>query len=156
MNLDCVYQPNTSRITYEVIEGEVIIVDFDSGAYYSINALGSVIFNWVVQGMRLGEIICTLENHYIQTDHNIVQAVNEFLQALLDDGIIVRNAGTSAHIVEGASEMLGEDLLETIQFTDPVLEKYTDMEELLLLDPIHEVDEEGWPFTAENESTIPT
>jgi hypothetical protein len=25
------------------------------------------------------------------------------------------------------------------------LHKYTDMEELLLLDPIHDVDETGWP-----------
>jgi hypothetical protein len=27
----------------------------------------------------------------------------------------------------------------------PVLEKYTDMQELLLLDPIHDVEEAGWP-----------
>jgi hypothetical protein len=25
------------------------------------------------------------------------------------------------------------------------LQKFTDMQELLLLDPIHEVDERGWP-----------
>ena len=30
-------------------------------------------------------------------------------------------------------------------FTNPVLEKFTDMAELLLLDPIHEVDDSGWP-----------
>jgi hypothetical protein len=27
----------------------------------------------------------------------------------------------------------------------PVLERYTDMQELLFLDPIHDVDESGWP-----------
>jgi hypothetical protein len=33
-----------------------------------------------------------------------------------------------------------------LAFTQPVLEVYTDMQDLLLLDPIHEVDEEaGWP-----------
>jgi hypothetical protein len=26
-----------------------------------------------------------------------------------------------------------------------VLERYTDMQELLLLDPIHDVDQTGWP-----------
>ncbi len=30
-------------------------------------------------------------------------------------------------------------------FCLPIIEKYTDLEELLLLDPIHEVDESGWP-----------
>jgi hypothetical protein len=29
-----------------------------------------------------------------------------------------------------------------------VLQKYTDMADLLLLDPIHEVDEQGWPQPA--------
>jgi len=26
-----------------------------------------------------------------------------------------------------------------------VVEKYTDMQDLVLLDPVHEVDERGWP-----------
>ena len=30
-------------------------------------------------------------------------------------------------------------------FVPPSLHKYVDMQELLLLDPIHEVDETGWP-----------
>jgi hypothetical protein len=30
-------------------------------------------------------------------------------------------------------------------FVAPVLHKHTDMQDLLLLDPIHEVDETGWP-----------
>jgi hypothetical protein len=30
-------------------------------------------------------------------------------------------------------------------FEPPTLEHYTDMEYFLLLDPIHEVDESGWP-----------
>jgi hypothetical protein len=31
------------------------------------------------------------------------------------------------------------------EFVTPCLQKYTDMEELLLIDPIHEIDEVGWP-----------
>ena len=30
-------------------------------------------------------------------------------------------------------------------FVPPTLEKYTDMQDLVLLDPVHEVDERGWP-----------
>jgi hypothetical protein len=33
---------------------------------------------------------------------------------------------------------------------------YTDMEELLLLDPIHDVDETGWPVRAEAAEPGPT
>jgi hypothetical protein len=30
-------------------------------------------------------------------------------------------------------------------YAAPVLEKFTDMEAMLLLDPVHDVDEKGWP-----------
>ena len=30
-------------------------------------------------------------------------------------------------------------------YTAPAVQKYDDLEDLLLLDPIHEVDEAGWP-----------
>jgi hypothetical protein len=32
-------------------------------------------------------------------------------------------------------------------FSPPVLQKFSDMQELLLVDPIHEVKAEGWPLT---------
>ncbi len=35
-------------------------------------------------------------------------------------------------------------------YATPTLSKYTDMEELLLLDPIHEVDAQGWPIARDD------
>lgn len=34
---------------------------------------------------------------------------------------------------------------DKLHFEEPIFHKYTDMEDLLLLDPIHDVDETGWP-----------
>ena len=34
---------------------------------------------------------------------------------------------------------------ERLWFEAPSLEKYTDMQDLVLLDPVHEVDQTGWP-----------
>ena len=41
-----------------------------------------------------------------------------------------------------------EHVITISAFETPVLEKYTDMAELLLLDPIHDVDATGWPHPA--------
>ena len=57
--------------------------------------------------------------------------VFEFLDWLESDGYR-KAVGTSSK-----TEKLG--------FEAPILQKYTDMQDLLLLDPIHEVDEAGWP-----------
>jgi hypothetical protein len=49
--------------------------------------------------------------------------------------------------VEGVAgaDVPGDDVQGELPFVAPVLDKYTDMQELLLLDPIHEVDASGWP-----------
>jgi len=41
----------------------------------------------------------------------------------------------------------GTDGQSVNAFEKPKLQKFTDMQDLLLLDPIHEVDEAGWPHT---------
>ncbi len=150
INSDLIYHPNTSRITYEIIEGEVIIVDFDTGVYYSINALGSVIFNWLVQGAKFGKILSALEQHYNNTATDIAQAVNSFIAALLQDTIIVLSEEKRDDDTSTLEPPL-EGLTDSATFEPPILTKYTDMQELLLLDPIHEVDEEGWPFTQQDD-----
>jgi hypothetical protein len=33
------------------------------------------------------------------------------------------------------------------EYRSPAIERFDDLEELLVLDPIHEVDEAGWPVT---------
>jgi len=38
---------------------------------------------------------------------------------------------------------------ERSAFAPPVLERYTDMQDYFLLDPIHEVSPEGWPKPAQ-------
>ena len=53
--------------------------------------------------------------------------------------------------VDGVASIALDQLLpstnghEKPSFNAPALQKYSDMQELLLLDPIHDVDEAGWP-----------
>jgi hypothetical protein len=46
---------------------------------------------------------------------------------------------------EAGDDMTAASAAAPQEFVEPLLQKYTDMEEMLLLDPIHEVDEHGWP-----------
>jgi hypothetical protein len=39
-------------------------------------------------------------------------------------------------------------------FEPPLLEKYTDMQDLVLLDPVHEVDSTGWPAPKPDASAV--
>ena len=39
-----------------------------------------------------------------------------------------------------------------LPFVAPKLETYTDMQDIILLDPVHKVDSRGWPHAAETPS----
>ena len=54
---------------------------------------------------------------------------------------IDKDLTTKEHITK--AEIFPE--IERPVFKPPLLKRYTDMQELLILDPIHEVDDTGWP-----------
>ena len=68
----------------------------------------------------------------------IAAEVERFVEELISEQLIVP---TDANGATGSEQ----DLILKTAFNSPTLQKFTDMQELLLVDPIHEVSEEGWP-----------
>jgi hypothetical protein len=98
------------------------------------------------------EIVDMLSKRYDAAIINIQKAVRDLVLELIREGILVPRTTDS-----GGENLSKEDLQDIFiikehRFEIPALEKYTDMEELLLLDPIHEVDETGWPNIAPDQS----
>jgi hypothetical protein len=75
----------------------------------------------------------------------IETAVSALLDELLQERLVV--LGDDAEAGRGAVGA-GATSAVSRSFTPPVLSRYTDMQDLLLLDPIHDVDETGWPARA--------
>ena len=78
---------------------------------------------------------------YAGNGDEIASATAKFLDQLVAESLVELD-----DIVDGggAPAMAGAPN-KSKAFSLPLLQKYTDMEEMLLLDPIHEVDEHGWP-----------
>lgn len=75
----------------------------------------------------------------------IAAGVQQLVAELQAEDLIVPAAQPAA----AALSPLAPENGQRPRFQPPVLEKFTDMADLLLLDPIHEVDEMGgWPHPA--------
>ncbi len=131
------YQPNEPNVIQEVIDGEAIIADLGRGLYFSLDDLGSRIWAALVSGCSSRDIteVCTS-----RLSAEAGQGFQDLLDQLLAEQLLVPAAGDGT--ANGAATFL--DGFEDA-YAPPRLSKYTDMEQLLLLDPIHEVDETGWP-----------
>ena len=100
-------------VIHQTLDGEVIIVNLDTGTYYRLEGAAAEVWTALEEGAPVEP--------------------GPFLRRLADERLI--------RLVEG-------ELPEAAGEAAPGFEKYTDMHELLLLDPIHEVDERGWPNRA--------
>ena len=54
--------PNTPTITSEAFADEVVIVNFESGSYYSVSGSGVEIWKAVERGSTSSEIVSVLES----------------------------------------------------------------------------------------------
>lgn len=125
----------SSRVSHQCIDGEVVVIDLQSGTYYSLIDTAVPIWNLLAAGASRREIVNAATGAWPEA--SVKDDVDEFLDGLLADGV-VREDGPSAPSSTSGIEFPSN-------YVPPRAEKFTDMQELLMLDPIHEVDSAGWP-----------
>jgi len=141
MSSDARFRVNGPKVVHETIDGEVVIIHLDTGCYYSLDGAGALIWDQLDHGASLAEAQTWLSQQFPASQPETASAVLRLAGELQAEDLIVPlpNQPAAAPRQAGASGPLAA------VFQDPVLHKHTDMQDLLLLDPIHEVDETGWP-----------
>jgi hypothetical protein len=129
------------RFAHEAVDGEVIIMDVEEGTYYALGGSASQIWPVLVGGAAFQEILDWAARRFPDASEKTPGAIETFLATLTDEGIISQqevDPGASLAIPGPAGE----------PFALPTFDKYTDMQDILTLDPIHDVDDLGWPHRA--------
>jgi hypothetical protein len=142
MNATTTFQVNGPNVVHETIDDEVIIVNLNSGTYYSLEKSGAYIWNMVTTEATAGEIAAKLRQQFDANPSEIESAVDQILSELAEEGLIVESDSDGAH-----QQQTGDShaIQGTAAFERPLLHRYTDMQDFLLLDPINEVERRGWP-----------
>ena len=133
------FQVNAPHVIFENIEGELVLIHMAKGSYYSTDAIGAQLWDLIVAGHRLDEMREWAGASYQGDVDEIARGVQSFVAELQAEELIVRAERPS---MNGGSR---PPIAATGTFATPVLNKYRDMEDMLMLDPIHEVEETGWP-----------
>lgn len=136
------YRLNSPDVVQEELEGEVIVVHLVSGSYYSLTKSGADVWKRLISGQTAAAIVDQLTELTDGTRSVIGPAVDQFVADLVAEQLLVPAAPGTA----GLSLAAGTTPGERSPFEAPRFEKFTDMQELLLVDPIHEVAEAGWPL----------
>ena len=140
------FQVNSPNVIHEMIDGEVVLINLETGSYYSIDRVGAIIWDYLEKGLNSDQIEAAILAQYDGEQSEIAAGIQQLFDALQAEQLIVPGEAASAN--ENLSDVNpAVDGQVKPSFEAPELHKYTDMEDLLLLDPIHDVDESGWPNT---------
>ncbi len=142
--MPAVFRINAPTVLSETIDGEVVILNLDSGNYFNTMGSGAVIWEAIQSGLALPAIEAGLAARYGLPADEARAVLGRFVEELSDHALIMPHDEAVVADVNGAT--LFSEAGEA--FTPPELGVHSDMQDLLLLDPIHEVDEMGWPAPA--------
>ncbi len=131
---------NRPQVLHESIDGEVIAIHQATGAYYSIEHTGAVVWDLIESGCTMAEIVEAVRSRYEGDAQEIEAAIRHFISELLTEELVV-----AQHAQHLPRRVYRESAPRLSRFRAPVLNKYSDMTDMLLLDPIHDVEEAGWP-----------
>src|SRR5271168_2015309 len=130
------YRIDTACVASEIIDGEAIMMHQVSGDYFSADGLGCLILRWIDEGRSRQQMLDLLARRSSQPSAAMSRALDSFIADLLTHALI-REAEDGGDPDPGTPSEPPTN--GGAEFAAPVLHVYTDMRDLLLLDPIHEV-----------------
>ncbi|MGB0498467.1 MAG: PqqD family protein [Rubricella sp.] len=127
---------NTADVSAEDFDGEVVLVNFTTGRYFSLRGAGAIFWKALEQPGSAETLAVVASRAYGDAAYR--GDVEALLSQLAEQSLVLPS---DADPVAPDTPVAGED------YAPPVLEVFDELEELIALDPIHDT-EEGWPQRA--------
>ena len=128
---------NGPMVVSETLDNESIILHHGTGKYFSTKGTGAVIWEGIENGLDVPSLAMRLKDATGADTHRSTSAVLEFIHVLRSHELIQEEQSSAP------AKRLA--VPPAIPFENPLIEVHDDLADMLLLDPIHDVSEEGWP-----------
>ncbi len=162
-------------IVHDTIDGETVVIDLQSGIYFRFEGAAAHAWNVLLGRVTEDALVDLVAASYAAPREAITAQVHAFLITLYRDGIIRREDPSAAApdrdaarpgpgAPEAASEapgapftglalerfdqlrpLVGGSADERLPFDGMMVNRFEDLDELLTIDPVHEVRDAGWP-----------
>lgn len=124
------------QVVHQTVDGEAILIHMENGSYFSLQAAASAAWSVLSEGCTATELAARLREVCTGCPADgFEEQVEEFIEELRNENLIIEGAGT------GETTALSQ-----VPYAPLTFQKFTDMQDLLLADPIHEVSDAGWPL----------
>jgi len=162
-------------LVHDTIEGETVVIDLQNGIYFRFDGAATHAWNILLGRVTEDELVDRIAASYAAPREAIAAQVHDFLIALYRDGIIRRDdpsaaapdgeaarpgrdtpdipreppgepfSGLPLERFDQLQPLVGGQADGRLPFDGMALTRFEDLDELLSIDPVHEVGDTGWP-----------
>lgn len=131
----------SEKLSMERLDGEVIAIDFATGRYYSFEGPAADVVYFLSHAVPRAQWREALMGYYkMVPDINIwEQEINSFLEKLTEHDLI-----RPVSALTEAPTVLPDDVARGV-WSSPTFMVNDELVDLLVIDPIHESGDRGWP-----------
>ncbi len=137
------YRINSPSVIHEKFDDELVAINLDTGVYHSLSGAAADAFQLLTEEATQAEVAEALATKYAASVDAIQAGLTPFFEQLRKENLICH---VDVRTPRGPLQLAGAG--SALPLVAPTLEAYRDLQSLFLLDPVHEVGEEGWPSTA--------
>lgn len=133
------YRRNGPRFVDESVDGEALIMDMVTGTYYTCLGPATVAWDALKVGAEPAAVAMSIASRYGVGGADVQRDLDAFIAELLREEMLVADDRPAVSPpVEDAGDPSGP--YEAMR-----LERYTDLADLILLDPVQDVSGAAWP-----------
>lgn len=133
------YFADVKHVSHDRLQDEVIVINVANGSYYSGSGSAADVWTLLTQGASPDEAARVLATAFGAPEETIRRDIETCVGFLVERGLLqtidAPAPKTEFTLPNG----------ERAAWRLPEFDEYTDMWELIKLDPIHDVEEAGWP-----------
>jgi hypothetical protein len=126
------------QVVLERIGNEIIIISFDSGKYFSAKGLATDLLLLIQNFVPIANWESKLIKHY-STEVLSEDKIKNFIKMLLDNNLCIK-----AELLELTNYELPLDF-QRDRHDELIFTIYDDLQDIIIVDPIHDTSVEGWP-----------
>ncbi len=79
----------SARVVYREIDDKIVLINLDSGFYYSLNEVGCFIFNRILKSKEVGDILDEIESSFEVSKGEAREDIEEFVESLKREKIVL-------------------------------------------------------------------
>jgi hypothetical protein len=130
-----------SKIVAEEFDSEIILIDIEKGLYFTLGGFAVDLWKFFTTSSLVDDLLDSLPDEGLGFEVALIPSI---IEQLITNNLLVE--------AEGSDE--SSTKLRAILFAGtsaPTLHVYSDLAELIAIDPVHEVDASlGWPARQDN------